>query len=90
MRPVPIPDPDDDGIAALLDEIVFKIRPCKSQNPVQQRPQILPDGGGADVYVHASVVEKAGLKELHFGIKVTFDLVLNHHGKPVADNLRVQ
>jgi CspA family cold shock protein len=51
---------------------------------------ILPDGGGEDVYVHASVVEKAGLKQLHFGTKVTFDLVLNHHGKPVADNLRVK
>ena len=51
---------------------------------------IMPDGGGEDVYVHASVVEKAGLKELPFGIKVTFDLVLNHHGKPVADNLRVK
>lgn len=51
---------------------------------------IMPDGGGEDVYVHASVVEKAGLKELHFRTKVTFDLVLNHHGKPVADNLRMK
>jgi CspA family cold shock protein len=51
---------------------------------------ILPDGGGEDVYVHASVVEKADLKELRSGTKVTFDLVLNHHGKPVAKNLRVQ
>jgi cold shock protein len=48
---------------------------------------IMPDGGGEDVYVHASVVEK---KELHFRTKVTFDLVLNHHGKPVADNLRMK
>jgi CspA family cold shock protein len=45
---------------------------------------IMPDGGGEDVYVHASVVEKAGLKQLHSGTKVTFDLALNHHGKPVA------
>jgi cold shock CspA family protein len=42
----------------------------------------------ANVYVNASVVEKAGLKQLHFGTKVTFDLVLNHHGKLVADSLR--
>jgi CspA family cold shock protein len=51
---------------------------------------IMPDSGGEDVYVHASVVEKAGLKQLHSGTKVTFDLVLNHHGKPVADNLRAK
>jgi cold shock protein len=51
---------------------------------------IMPDGGGEDVYVHVSVVERVGLKQLQFGTKVTFDLVLNHHGKPVAYNLRVQ
>jgi cold shock protein len=51
---------------------------------------IMPDGGGEDMYVHISVVEKAGLKQLHFGSQVTFDPVLNHHGKPVADNLRVK
>ena len=51
---------------------------------------IVPDGGGEDVYVHASVVEKAALKDLFCGTKVTFDLVLNHHGKPVADNLRMK
>jgi CspA family cold shock protein len=51
---------------------------------------IEPDGGGEDVYVHVSVVEKAGLKQLHSGSSVAFDLILNHHGKPVADNLRLQ
>jgi CspA family cold shock protein len=62
----------------------------KSFDAAKGYGSIMPDGGGEDVYVHASVVEKAGLKELHFGIKVTFDLVLNHHGNAVADNLRVQ
>jgi CspA family cold shock protein len=51
---------------------------------------IMPDGGGEDVYVHVSVVEKTGLKQLQLGTKVTFDMVLNHHGKPVADNLRAR
>jgi cold shock protein len=51
---------------------------------------IQPDGGGEDVYVHISIVRKAGLEQLHFGASVIFDLLLNHHGKPVADNLRLQ
>src|SRR5579864_4838927 len=37
---------------------------------------IQPDGGGGkDVFVHISAVEKAGLSELREGDKVTFDVV---------------
>jgi CspA family cold shock protein len=39
---------------------------------------IQPDGGGGkDVFVHVSAVEKAGLDELREGDKVTFDIVAN-------------
>jgi len=48
---------------------------------------IAPDGGGKDVFVHISAVEKAGV-ELREGGKVTFDVVPNK-GKESAENLRV-
>ncbi len=35
---------------------------------------IQPDEGGTDVFVHISSVERAGLKELNQGQKVTFDI----------------
>ena len=50
---------------------------------------IAPDGGGKDVFVHISAVEKAGLDGLADGAKVTFDIVPNR-GKESAENLRVQ
>jgi CspA family cold shock protein len=51
---------------------------------------IQPDGGGGkDVFVHISAVEKAGLSDLREGAKVTFDIVSNR-GKEAAENLRVK
>ncbi|CAN5200542.1 cold-shock protein [soil metagenome] len=35
---------------------------------------IQPDEGGADVFVHISAVERAGLRSLDEGQKVTFEL----------------
>jgi CspA family cold shock protein len=49
---------------------------------------IQPDGGGKDVFVHISAVEKAGLSDLREGAKVSFDVVSNR-GKESAENLRV-
>jgi cold shock protein len=34
---------------------------------------IQPDGGGKDVYVHASALERAGMRGLREGEKVSFD-----------------
>ncbi len=51
---------------------------------------IQPDGGGGkDVFVHISAVEKAGLRDLREGDKVTFDIVSNR-GKESAENLQVK
>ena len=49
---------------------------------------IVPDGGGSDVFVHISAVEKAGLQSLFEGQKVEFELQENR-GKQAAANLRV-
>jgi CspA family cold shock protein len=35
---------------------------------------IQPDDGGADVFVHISAVERAGMRSLHEGDKVSFEL----------------
>jgi len=34
---------------------------------------IQPDGGGKDVFVHATALERAGLRSLSEGQKVSFD-----------------
>lgn len=49
---------------------------------------ITPDGGGKDVFVHASAVERAGLRTLREGQRVTFDTEADTRG-PKAVNLRV-
>ena len=49
---------------------------------------IQPHGGGKDVFVHISAVEKAGFSSLVEGAKVTFDVVPNK-GKESAENFRV-
>jgi CspA family cold shock protein len=49
---------------------------------------IQPDGGGKDVFVHISAVEKAGYTTLAEGAKVSFEVVANR-GKESAENLRI-
>ena len=50
---------------------------------------IQPDGGGGkDVFVHISAVERAGFSSLAEGAKVSFDVVQNR-GKESAENLRL-
>ncbi|WP_457811213.1 cold-shock protein [Sinorhizobium meliloti] len=50
---------------------------------------IQPDDGATDVFVHASAVERAGMRSLVEGQKVTYDIVRDtKSGKSSADNLR--
>jgi cold shock protein len=58
-------------------------------NPTKGYGFIQPDGGGRDVFVHISAVEKAGLSSLQEGAKVSFDIVANR-GKESAENLKVR
>jgi CspA family cold shock protein len=49
---------------------------------------IAPDGGGKDVFVHVTAVQRAGLQALSEGQRVTFDVVDDRKGKK-AENLVV-
>jgi CspA family cold shock protein len=48
---------------------------------------ILPDGGGKDVFVHITAVQKAGMQGLKENQKVSFE-VAEERGKPTAINLK--
>ena len=49
---------------------------------------IQPDGGSADVFVHISAVERAGMRSLNDGQKIKYELVQDKRsGKSSADQL---
>ena len=50
---------------------------------------IAPEGGGPDVFVHISAVEKAGYSNLAEGARVSYELVAGRSGKMSAENLRL-
>ena len=58
-------------------------------NPTKGYGFIRPQGGGNDVFVHISAVERAGLSSLNEAQAVEFELVSNR-GKTSAENLRVR
>ena len=50
---------------------------------------IQPDAGGADVFVHISGVERAGMRDLNEGQKIAYEIVADRRtGKSSADNLK--
>lgn len=50
---------------------------------------ISPDDGGADVFVHISAVERAGMQSIVEGQKLSFDIVADRrNGKNAAENLQ--
>jgi CspA family cold shock protein len=51
---------------------------------------IQPTGGGRDVFVHISAVERAGLSSLNEGQHVEFEIREDRGGKSSADKLRVR
>ena len=46
---------------------------------------IAPDGGGKDVFVHASAVEAAGMRSLNEGDKISFDIQPDARGAKAAN-----
>jgi CspA family cold shock protein len=52
---------------------------------------IQPDDGGSDVFVHISAVERAGLRELPEGQKVSYEIVVDQRrGKSSAEQLQLR
>ena len=50
---------------------------------------IVQDGGGPDVFVHISAVERAGMNDLREGQKLSFDIETDpRRGKSAAANLK--
>lgn len=48
---------------------------------------IQPDGGGKDVFLHISALERAGLREIADGAKVSFELESGRDGRTSAGQL---
>ncbi len=49
---------------------------------------IAPEGGGKDVFVHISAVERSGMTSLSDGQKVSFELERDRQGRDSAANLK--
>jgi CspA family cold shock protein len=58
-------------------------------NPTKGYGFIQPEGGGKDVFVHISAVERAGLSTLNEGVVIEFEVVANR-GKESAENIKVR
>ena len=48
---------------------------------------IQPEDGSKDVFVHITAVERAGMRSLVEGQKISYEVV-NERGKPAAGNLQ--
>jgi CspA family cold shock protein len=50
---------------------------------------IHPDDGGKDVFVHITALERAGIRSVSEGQKVSFELKTGRDGRAAADNIRI-
>lgn len=51
---------------------------------------VQPDAGGPDVFVHITAVQRAGLRELREGDKLSYELITDRRtGKTSAGNLQL-
>jgi CspA family cold shock protein len=57
-------------------------------NPTKGFGFIQPDQGGADVFVHISAVQRAGLNSLNEGQRINYELA-TEKGKTSAVNLKL-
>ena len=58
-------------------------------NPTKGYGFIAPDTGGKDVFVHISAVERAGMRSLVEGQKLTYSIEQGREGKSAAVDLKV-
>jgi len=84
-----IPEQRAQYVAASSQETVMATGTVKWFNPTKGYGFIQPQGGGQDVFVHISAVERAGLGTLNEGQQVEYEIVSNR-GKSSAENLKVK
>jgi cold shock protein len=77
------------GNVRAYKEAVMATGTVKWFNPTKGYGFIQPQGGGKDVFVHISAVERAGLSSLNEGQTVEYEIVSNR-GKESAENLKVR
>jgi CspA family cold shock protein len=58
-------------------------------NPTKGYGFIQPAGGGRDVFVHISALERAGLSTLNEGQHVEYEII-SDRGKESAGNLKIK
>ncbi len=76
-------------ICERLKGIVANTGTVKFFNTTKGFGFIQPDNGGADVFVHISAVERAGMRTIVEGQKLSFEVVKdNRSGKSAAENLQ--
>jgi CspA family cold shock protein len=76
------------GYKNLQGEPTMATGTVKWFNPTKGYGFIQPQGGGKDIFVHISAVERAGLSTLNEGQQVQYEIVSNR-GKESAENLKV-
>ena len=77
-----------DNLCRLREEISMATGTVKFFNSTKGFGFIEQGNGQPDVFVHISAVERAGMRSLVEGQKLSFDIVSDRRGKSSADNLQ--
>lgn len=72
----------------ILETTIMATGTVKWFNPTKGFGFIQPDAGGADVFVHITALQAAGLSTLNEGQKVSYELATNK-GRTSAANLKL-
>jgi CspA family cold shock protein len=77
-------------VSNLTKEMAMAVGTVKFFNTQKGFGFIAPDGGGKDVFVHISAVERSGMSSLNDGQKVSFELERDRQGRDSATNLKAE